>query len=116
MRKTRCIAVDFDGTICKYMPFNAEKIEAEPMENAQKALKMLKNDGYEIIVFTARLCPFYGEQSVKEQKEKIEKWLEDHDIPYDMVTNNKPHNAMAYIDDRAIRFENNWNSIINYFL
>ena len=48
------------------------------------------------------------------KRKQITDWLELYKIPYDDLTNQKPP-AIAYIDDRAVRFTN-WNDIGNYYL
>jgi len=111
MRQT--IAVDFDGTICKEQSYGDGEIIETPNEGASKVMKKLYGSGFKLIIFTTRLNPnFGGDLGLK--KRRIEEWLKKHDIPYDEVTNNKPA-AIAYIDDRAIRFTN-WQDISNYFI
>jgi ribonucleotide monophosphatase NagD (HAD superfamily) len=96
------VCVDFDGVIHKYSKgYQDGSIYDEPMEGAKESLERLSKEGYEVVIFTTRT------------RGKISDWLEKHEIPYDMVTREKLP-AMAYIDDRAIRFTN-WKDILNYF-
>ncbi len=97
------IAVDFDGVIHRYSQgFHDGTCYDEPMEGAMEGLKKLQAKGYEIVVFTARpIVPVMA-------------WLEKHFDGEPMkVTNTKPV-AIAYVDDRAIRFIN-WKDTVNYF-
>jgi len=110
----KTISIDFDGTICKKQSYGNGEIHETPTEGAPQALSKLKDDGYNIVVYTVRLNP-YLEGDVSLKKKRIEDWLDKYGIPYDEVTNNKP-SAIAYVDDRGIRFEGNWNSITNYFI
>lgn len=103
-KKTVC--VDFDGVIHAYSKgWNDGTCYDEAVPGAFDAIKKLRAKGYEVIVLTARPVEAAG------------KWFLDHwpnthdDIP--QITNTKPI-AIAYIDDRGIRFTN-WTDILNYF-
>lgn len=85
------IAVDLDGTVLEDA---FPKLGKPITENIQK-LKEWKDKGYRITIFTARIHKA-GEE------EKIRKFLTEHDIPFDKITNIKPHTATVFIDDRAI--------------
>jgi len=119
-RKT--IAIDFDGTICRKQSYGDGTIWQTPNSDAQTILKKLKADGYRLVVFTVRLSPdklmsktnIGKKEEFKTKRDRIVAWLERNGIPFDDVVGHKP-NAMAYIDDRAIRFTN-WTDISNYFL
>lgn len=109
----KTLAIDFDGTLCKKQSYGNGEIWQVPNEDAMNTMKFLKEKGYELVIFTVRLNPDL-KGDIASKLERIEKWLYKHDIPFDYVTNNKPP-ALAYIDDRAIRFTN-WQDISNYFL
>ena len=72
--------------------------------------------GYKVVILTARLHP--SNSNLLEIMIDIKKWLTYHGFNqgthYHIITNNKPP-ALTYIDDRAIRFENNWLTIRKYF-
>lgn len=102
----KTIAVDFDGVIHAYRRGWADgSIYDEPMPGALGALRALMRD-YAVFIFTTR------------QVEQVAEWLINHGMPcrvgYDgpfwnergslLVTNRKLA-AVAYIDDRGIRFE-----------
>lgn len=96
------ICVDFDGVIHRYSKgYQDGSIYDEPVEGAKEAMEKLKEVGYEVIIFTTR-API-----------EIIDWVQKHQIPYDDITKIKIP-AMAYIDDRGIRFTN-WKDILNYF-
>lgn len=106
MKKT--IAIDFDGVIHKYSKgWHGGSIYDDPVEGAMEAMCHLHGKGYEIVIFTTRIN--FGE---------IKQWIISHlpdshkDIDFE-VTNIKPP-AVAYIDDRAIRFTN-WKDVLNHF-
>src|SRR3990167_2789568 len=96
------IGIDFDGTICKRqgVPRKDDYLTSPPQENALEAIWWLQVQGYEPYVFTSR-----------EEKNGIYWWLYYNGFPEIEITNKKKRNTIAYIDDRAIRFENNWQSI-----
>jgi uncharacterized HAD superfamily protein len=108
----KTLGIDFDGTLCKKQPYGDGLIYEGPNTDARKVMQNLREEGFRLVVFTTRLNPgFPG--NVDQKLHEIENWLIKHDIPFDLVTNNKP-SAIAYIDDRAIRFTN-WQDISNYF-
>jgi len=74
-----------------------------PVEGAINAIKKLKNKGYDVVVFTAR-----------EDLEPVDEWFRKHCNGWSLEITNKKPPAIAYIDDRAIRFTN-WKDILNYF-
>lgn len=113
MQKPNTIGIDFDGTICQKQSFGDGKIWQKPMPNVKKVLSEMKQCEYKLVIFTVRLNPDMP-GDVEAKKKEIERWLLKHEIPYDDLTNNKP-SAVAYIDDRAIRFTN-WEDISNYFI
>ena len=113
MKNNKTIAIDFDGTICKKQSYGDGKIWQTPNEDAREVIQGLKDDGYKIVVFTTRLNPLFG-GDIEAKKVEIEKWMNMWNIPFDLVTNNKPA-AMLYIDDRTVRFTN-WQDMSNYLL
>ena len=90
----KLLSIDFDGVIRNTMT-------DQPVEGTLQALKWLKNKGYKYEICTGR-----------DDLDKVERWLKRHKI-YEKPTNKKIK-AMAYIDDRAIRFLN-WKDTLNYF-
>lgn len=85
--------IDMDGTILynKYPGFG------KVIPGCAETLKMLKEKGYRIVIFTARLT-----NKPLEEKDKIAKYLTEHDIIFDDITNIKRPSASLFIDDRAI--------------
>lgn len=111
--KQKTIGIDFDGTICQKQKYGDGIITQEPHIGAKDVIEKLKNAGYRISVFTTRLNPKFG-GDIEWKKQQIINWLNKYEIPFDDVSNNKPE-AVAYIDDRAIRFIN-WQDVNNYFI
>jgi len=121
MKNKKTLCIDFDGVIHKYSGgWGSGGIDDVPMEGAKDALALLIRRGYNIVIFTARLHPKFKEEDEREgidSREEILEWLKKYkfkkDIHYHKLTGLK-YPAMAYIDDRAIRFTN-WKDILNYF-
>lgn len=104
MNMYKQIAIDFDGVLHKNSRgWQNGEIYDPPMEGALDAVNVLRKKGFKIVVFTAR-----------EDLQKVAYWLVLHGFGGFEVTNKKPQRAIAFIDDRAIRFTN-WRDILNYF-
>jgi len=99
----RTIAVDFDGVIHAY---GAGWLDGTcydlPVPGAKAALETLHSSGFRVVVFTTR-----------QDLAAVATWLYFYNIPYDELTNKKVP-ALAYIDDRAVRFTN-WPDILKMF-
>jgi len=109
---TNCIAIDFDGVLRKSNRYDKTSF-GEPSDGASNATKKIKDLGYDIIIHTCR-----GEH----EHDEIAEWCEENDIKFDYINHspinrtlklakNKP-NADYYIDDKAIRFEGDWESVL----
>ena len=105
----KTICVDFDGVLHRYSEgYKDGTIYDGEKAGAGTAIRKLISSGYEVVVFTARQ---------PEQFKQIRTWLkvfvgEEYALKLE-VTNIKPP-AIAYIDDRAIRFTN-WDDMLKYF-
>lgn len=109
----KTIAIDFDGTLCKKQSYGNGYIYEMSNEKASDITSKLHEDGYKIVIYTTRLNPSFG-GDIEWKKQQIITWCDQHGIYFDEITCEKPE-AVAYIDDRAIRFTN-WQDISNYFL
>ena len=110
MGKKKTICVDFDGVINSYKNGFGNGEFEEPIDGAIKGIVRLMKRGYNIVILTAR-----------ENHRDIEDYISNHMRELDYheftdqfeVTNVKPI-AIAYIDDRAVRFTT-WADMLNYF-
>lgn len=109
MNKT--IAIDFDGVLHRYSNgWQGGTIYDPPMEGAVDAWFKLMDAGFDLCVFTTR-----------EDTSAVAAWMHKHfdfekrigHMYEPSITNQKPL-AIAYIDDRGIRFTN-WSDILKYF-
>jgi len=108
------IAVDFDDVIHPWEDNKTKPTEfnGKPISGAINVLKDVKDLGATIIIHTARLNGDYeGEDKLPlaEIKRHLEDYLIKYGVPYDQVWDKqgKP-SADVYIDDRALRFEGDW--------
>ena len=104
MKKIIC---DLDNTIT--IDSSSNNYE-QKLPNSQliKKLKDYQNQGYEIIIFTARNMLTYQGDISRVQKNTLPKiltWLDDHGVPYDGIIVGKPFCGRDgfYVDDKAIR-------------
>lgn len=105
LNSTLCI--DFDGVIHNHnLGFHDGTIYGEPIEGSLEALKELSLK-YKIIIFTCKARPDRPLINGKTGAELVWEWLEKYNVSQCVtrVTAIKPI-ASAYIDDKAIRFEN----------
>ena len=96
--KQKFTAFDMDGVIADYHGFVSVDFLGDPKQEVVKAIKMLKDLGHKIIVYSTR-----GTELIKEYCKK-------HGIPVDYVNENpeksglNPYKPIAqvYVDDRAV--------------
>ena len=104
------LCLDFDGVIHKNSNgFHDGTIYDEPLNGALAGIKHLnENLGYELVIYTCKANPKRPLIDSKSGIELVWEWLEKYGIKDNIkdVTYIKP-NAVAYIDDKGIKF-NNW--------
>lgn len=97
----KTISVDLDGVLDNYTKYDANNIP-EIKEGAREFIQELYKNGYNLILFTNRK-PLLASKWLIENK--LDKYFSD-------VTNVKPK-ATIYIDDRAIKFNGNYEKTLN---
>tara|TARA_B100000900_G_C20043216_1_gene498876 strand:+ start:162 stop:536 length:375 start_codon:yes stop_codon:yes gene_type:complete len=110
------IGIDFDGVIHKNSKgFFDGTVYDEPIEGSLDALKRISKK-YDIIIFTAKAKKDRGKINGKTGTEMVWEWLKKYkmDIYVKDVTSEKPR-AVAYIDDKAIRFDK-WKNVLDEIL
>ena len=114
LKKQMRICIDIDGTICETRSKDQHYLDVQPIKHAIESIQELSNNGHYIILYTARhmkTCNHNVGQVVAKQGKNLFDWLEKHSIPYDEIIFGKPL-ADVYIDDKGIKFNNNWNEIM----
>lgn len=104
--------VDFDGVVHSYdNGFQGGRIYGDLVPGALTALQRLHDQGYEVVIFTTR----GGDRKLKRG---VEEWLtakrDVASLDFPIIVTNEKLPAIAYIDDRAIRFTN-WDDMRKYF-
>lgn len=101
----RALCLDFDGVLHSYTSgwVGHDEVADGPVPGAVQACHDLVEAGWRLYVLSSR-----------ERLEPVAAWLAKHEFPPMMLTRTKPI-AVAYIDDRAVRFEGDWPSIRKLF-
>ncbi len=114
MTTPKYVCIDLDGTIAHYDDWKGEDHFGDPIEGLQEALKRIRSEGWKIIIFTTRA-----------NKEKVLNYLNSHSILHDYINENpdQPQNSVggkpyadAYVDDRGIQFNGDWQATANELL
>lgn len=100
--------IDFDGTLCKFAFPDIGPIEPDVKE----ALEILKKAGYTTKIHSCRTATYWNQEDERKiHIQLMQDFMERHSLPYDEIilspTMDKPI-ADVYIDDRAIKYNNNW--------
>jgi len=109
------LGIDFDGVIHKCSKgYYDGTIYDDPIEGAYQALEEMSKK-YTLIIYTCKAKPDRGLVNGKTGTELVWEWLEKHNMSQfvSKVTSEKPR-AVAYIDDKAIRFTN-WEDCLKRF-
>lgn len=90
---TLTVAVDFDGVLNTYDGWQGKYELFEPRRGVGLFLSKL-DERYDVIIFTNR------------KPSSVWRWLEEYNLAtyVKKVTNHKPR-AFVYVDDRALKFE-----------
>ncbi|WP_321334258.1 HAD hydrolase family protein [uncultured Bacteroides sp.] len=94
------IIIDMDGTICTEEKTYSRCL-ALPKEQAVESVNRLYDAGHTIIIYSARTWMEF---------EMTTAWLKKHGVKYHQLMMGKPIGDV-WIDDRALRFEENWKEI-----
>lgn len=106
----RQVAIDFDDTI-------AIEVMGEllPMKGAKDGLRRLIEHGYLIVIHSSRAWEGFPDRG--DRVREMAEWLDKHRIPYHKIhTGYGKPTAIAYVDDKAIKFDDNWNDITNWLI
>lgn len=118
----KTICVDFDGTIVDH---EFPKIGALK-RGVREALEVFRKAGFRILISSCRTCSWDEETFGRwdctpidrpRVREMIE-FLDKEGIPYDEIDNGMRGKPLAdlYIDDKGLRFQDNWKLISEWVL
>ena len=96
---------DLDDTICTHS--NRDYEHAKPVAGVVEKINKMKDDGWEIYIYTARgQVSCKGDIAKIEQKNRAvaEKWLADNNVKYDALIFGKPLGDL-YVDDKAMSLD-----------
>ena len=113
--KHKIVAIDLDETIIRtaideenFHLYSPVEITGNPMEDVVEALNILRDSGFEIVIYTCRTNP-EEECNMPHTSEAVEVRirlkLKALKIPFDRISFYKPV-ADIYIDDKGFHFEN----------
>ena len=119
--KQKILAVDFDGPIHPYTKGWNNGLLEEPVHSSTiEKLKYFKEQGYKIVIHTARICSELSTTKLTIQTNRlkdVEDYLKENNVPYDDIA--PKIIADAYIDDRAVICDPNdgysWNGVEEQF-
>ena len=107
------ICIDLDGTICEIRQEGQTYADVKVKAGAAEKIRQLRTAGHTIIIHTARNMGSTGHnvgKALKNVGKMTFEWLEKNGIEYDEIFFGKP-NADITIDDRVIRFQDNWDEM-----
>lgn len=101
----KTVVFDFDGVIHSYTSGwqGLCVIPDEPVKGIKEAIESIRKAGYEVVVVSTRCDDIAGKLAIGE-------YLKKHGIEVDKISAYKPP-AICYIDDRAICFDGNAESL-----
>ena len=118
MNKKLRICIDLDGTICDIRQEGQTYAEVKVKPGAAERIRSLSRAGHTVVIYTARNMGSSGHnvgRALRNVGRITFEWLEKNGIEYDEIFFGKP-NADVIIDDRALRFNDDWSAITEEIL
>ena len=91
---------------------------ALPNNKIINGMRILKRQGFHIILLTARRMLTHNgdiEKIIEDVGKITTDWLERYDVPYDELIWGKPYSSTYYVDDKAMNLEEfvKWTKIMD---
>jgi capsule biosynthesis phosphatase len=109
VRKGKVLVCDVDGTIA-YTKRDSQQdySELKPIQTVLDKLKILKSEGWHIIISTSRNMRTYDgdiDAITENMLPILIKWLDKHKVPYDEIHIGRPWCGYEgfYVDDKTVR-------------
>ena len=109
VRKGKVLVCDVDGTIAhSKIDSQQDYSELKPIQTVLDKLKILKSEGWHIIISTSRNMRTYDgdiDAITENMLPILIKWLDKHKVPYDEIHVGKPWCGYEgfYVDDKTVR-------------
>lgn len=113
------ICIDFDNTLFAWADLD---VIPEPLPHAVRAVKEIQEKGYQVFILTSRASRTWWEDHCRGTEMDPDDFGEvQMSIVYrafmragikDIRVTSEKIPALAYIDDRAIRFDGDWDAIL----
>jgi len=110
----KVLAVDLDGTLCRYDGWVSARHFGEPLKANIDVLRTLKGFGVEILIHTCRMNGQWEGEDYDESYRLLKRWLDENNVPYDRIctqSDGKPF-AHVYWGDNYVGIEPNKDSPI----
>lgn len=104
------IGVDLDGTLAHYDGWKGIEHVGEPIPRMVERVKAYLDAGYQVKIFTARVCRPEPERS--QVIRAIHLWLTFNGLPELEVTNVKDFGMIRLYDDRAVQVIENTGIVV----
>lgn len=111
------IAVDFDGVVHNFdKGYYDGTCYGDPISGSLRALQQLSKH-YKVIIHSAKCRKDRPLVNGLTGRDLIVNWLKKHNVLQYVtdITARKPR-AVAYIDDKGVKFDNNWTEVLKSFL
>lgn len=105
--KKKTIACDFDGTLSTYngqegVDYEPDKT-GDPISLMVERVKVWLSQGIEVVIFTARTHPFYGDGEAEKARKALQEWSLRVFGRQLEVTHEKHPRFSEIWDDKAVR-------------
>jgi hypothetical protein len=105
------IGVDLDGTLAFYDHWRGPQI-GTPVPKMVERVKALLTDGWEVRIFTARVCSGHSPNVRLRARLAIQEWCLEHIGQRLLVTSEKDPQMIMLYDDRCSRVVQNTGEIV----